>query len=245
MHGFYAHAGQSYASETASEAATFLTTEVKSVNEAASLADSILGKGADTSRHSTPFVLSVGSTPTAHSASLQPSSETLKKLNVELKGKLELHAGNYPFLDLQQIATNAIPSEQESSNSNHVQAMKDVALSVLSTVIAEYPERGLEESGQWSQDNLARDQDEAMCDAGGLAMSKDSGPLGGFGHVIEPPQKRGWQLGRVSQEHGVLTIRKGGPESWTKTWSLDEDGRKRGYPEQMKIGDSIRIVGQQ
>lgn len=153
-----------------------------------------------------------------------------------MNGKLELHAGNYPFLDLQQIATNAIPAQGSS-------AINDVALSILSTVIAEYPKRGEEQTGQWPENGKARQGDEGMCDAGGLCMSKDGGPLGGFGHIVWPIEKIGWELGRVSQEHGVLTVRKGGPDEWKKVWELEKGGRD--WPDQMKIGEMIRIVGQQ
>lgn len=61
----------------------------------------------------------------------------------------------------------------------------ELAVSVLATVVSTYPDRM-----------------EALCDAGALAMSKDAGPEPGFGRVLSHP---GWSLGRVSQEHGILT----------------------------------------
>lgn len=42
-----------------------------------------------------------------------------------------------------------------------------------------------------------------MCDVGGLGMSRDSGPSGGFGAVVQGRAK-GWKLDRTSQEHGLL-----------------------------------------
>lgn len=66
------------------QAAGFLSSEVEAVNKAAGLALSIVG--------GTPeFVLSVGSTPTAHAA----TAETRARLEAELHGKLELHAGEF------------------------------------------------------------------------------------------------------------------------------------------------------
>lgn len=63
-----------------------------------------------------------------------------------------------------------------------------IAQRVLATVVSYYPGRG--EGGL----------DEAMCDAGAIAMSKDTGPSGGFGEVVGKP----WKLGRcVLQLHSV------------------------------------------
>lgn len=85
--------------------------------------------------------------------------------------------------DLQQLHTSLIATE-------------DVACQVVATVCSVYPERG--QAG------------EALCDAGGLAMSKDRGPIAGFGLVKEDHLK-GWTLGRPSQEHGILTFPEGKP----------------------------------
>ena len=101
------------------------------------------------------------------------------------------------MLDLQQLATSLI-------------SPSDIAISVLARVVSIYPDRK-----------------EAMCDAGALAVSKDTGPWSGFGHVIAPPHATKWDLGRVSQEHGTLIHRSG-----------EED------VEELKIGDQIRIVPQ-
>ena len=100
--------------------------------------------------------------------------------------------------DLQQLATTLITPDQ-------------VAISVLARVVSTYPHRK-----------------EAMCDAGALAVSKDTGPWPGFGRVVSPPHATGWDLGRISQEHGTLIHRKG------------EEGRV----EALRIGDEIRIVPQ-
>ena len=117
------------------------------------------------------------------------------------------HAGNYCCLDLQQVATSLV-------------SLPDVSTSVLSRVVSWYPDRN-----------------EALVDAGGIAMSKDTGPIPGFGQVVEvgrqeltfgPPQKTGWTLGRVSQEHGILTATPGDVEEATK----------------LVPGDLVRVIGQ-
>ena len=108
------------------------------------------------------------------------------------------YAGNYALLDLQQLHTGLIDRTQ-------------VAQRVLATVISYYPGRGVEGT------------DEAMCDAGAIAMSKDTGPSGSFGDVIGKP----WKLGRISQEHGTLVRVHGGAGN-----------------EELNIGDIVQIVGQ-
>ena len=105
------------------------------------------------------------------------------------------HAGCYCMLDVQQLATTLIDPSQ-------------LALSVLARVVSVYPHRN-----------------EAMCDAGALAMSKDTGPLAGFGKVIAPSHATGWDLGRVSQEHGTLVKR-------------ETDAKE------LEVGNTVRIVPQ-
>lgn len=194
IYGFYCHAGHSYASTSLPEAATFLSQEVSTVNQAASLALQMIEDNPDLPKRTTPFVLSVGSTPTAHAA----SEETRARLASELHGTLELHAGNYPLLDLQQLHTGLIDP-------------KSIAQRVLATVISYYPGRG--KGGT----------DEAMVDAGAIALSKDTGPSGTFGEIVG----KSWKLGRLSQEHGILTIDK--PVEGEDT---------------LKLGDIVDIIGQ-
>ncbi|KAF7327941.1 D-ser-dehydrat domain-containing protein [Mycena kentingensis (nom. inval.)] len=174
VHGFYIHAGNSYASTSEDEAAKYLSGEVHAVNDAAAIALPLLAASKNVNLYTDPFILSVGSTPTAHAAT--PDSAVRTALSQLLNGKLEIHAGNYPMNDLQQKHTTLISDAH-------------IAHYVLATVVSQYPGRG-DDGG-----------DEAMCDAGGIAMSKDTGPSGGYGDVIGKP----WRLGRISQEHGILT----------------------------------------
>ena len=89
IYGFYAHAGNSYGSTSFSEASSFLSAEVQSVNLAARLALDELSKCPDSRSVEKPFILSVGSTPTAHAVTRQELAE-------KLFGRLELHAGEIP-----------------------------------------------------------------------------------------------------------------------------------------------------
>ncbi|KAH9486964.1 D-serine dehydratase [Psilocybe cubensis] len=174
LFGFYGHAGNSYASTSLSDASAFLSGEVRAVNIAAEYALDMISKLNHRVDVTQPFTLSVGSTPTAHAASKQ----TRELLSEVLHGTLELHAGNYPMLDLQQQHTSLIDYAR-------------IAQHVRATVVSYYPGRGVD------------GVDEALVDAGAIAFSKDTGPSGSFGEVIGLP----WTLSRISQEHGILTPR--------------------------------------
>ncbi|EJD38153.1 hypothetical protein AURDEDRAFT_116588 [Auricularia subglabra TFB-10046 SS5] len=173
VYGFYCHSGNAYASKNTAEAQKYLSSELQAVNDAAAEALQLLAKTPNA--HQSPFILSVGSTPSTHAAGFDEVRESLKRV---LNGTIELHAGNYPFKDLQQLATGMIKEEQ-------------IASFVLSQVIAYYPGRS-DDGG-----------DEAMCDVGGVGMSRDTGPSGGYGEVLDGAGV-GWKLHRISQEHGTL-----------------------------------------
>ena len=88
IYGFYCHAGQSYGSKSFENASAFLSTEVEAVNDAARIAlvaRNKLGLKAVID----PYILAVGSTPTAHAA----TAETRARISSMLNGTLELHAG--------------------------------------------------------------------------------------------------------------------------------------------------------
>ncbi|KAH6917414.1 hypothetical protein BKA70DRAFT_1252119 [Coprinopsis sp. MPI-PUGE-AT-0042] len=188
LHGFYAHAGNAYASTSQSEANSYLSSEVQIVNDSAAFAISRFEDLLKTGHRSDPFILSVGSTPTAHAS----GTEAKALLEQTLHGKLELHAGNYPLLDLQQQHTSLIDYPR-------------IAQRVRASVISYYPGRG------------RNGEDEALIDAGAIAFSKDTGPSGTFGEVVGKP----WVLSRMSQEHGVLSCtNKDDPNSALEVGSL-------------------------
>lgn len=89
VYGFYGHAGNSYASKSLTEASSYLSSEVDAVNSAAAAALDMFSGSSVLQAHQQPFVLSVGSTPTAHAA----SADTRVLLSKVLHGTLELHAG--------------------------------------------------------------------------------------------------------------------------------------------------------
>ncbi|KAJ3010695.1 hypothetical protein HKX48_007236 [Thoreauomyces humboldtii] len=92
---------------------------------------------------------------------------------------LEVHLGNYVFLDVQQTAGMPWP-------------LDSCAAVVLTRVLSQYPDR-----------------EEVLIDAGALALSKDTpGPRGsklfpGYGVIADESGTR--TVSRISQEHGIVS----------------------------------------
>ncbi|KAK7420424.1 hypothetical protein QQZ08_010411 [Neonectria magnoliae] len=139
IYGFYCHAGHSYAGRSRSEAEDVLGLEISSVVEAAKLLPA-----------DREIVVSIGSTPTAHVA------ENLKT-DVPSNIKIELHAGNFPCNDLQQVATGLVPEAAQASY---------VATEVCS---------------------VYTDRNEALVNAGVISLSRESSAYSGFGRVVGHP----------------------------------------------------------
>eukprot|EP01132_Coremiostelium_polycephalum_P000387 gene387-488_t len=134
-------------------------------------------------------IVSIGSTPVCCHL---PSD--LAELGVN-----EIHPGNYVFYDLMQV---------ELGNC----ALENVAVSVLATVISQYPDRN-----------------ECLIDAGSLALSSDPGcthlqnRAPGFGTVLGEPNLR---VVGVTQEIGKIQSLNGAPIPFEK------------YP----IGSKVRVL---
>lgn len=224
LHGLYAHAGQSYYTRHDWAALAYLTEEFATLHRAARDVRALSPGHA--------LVLSVGATPTATAlqhpdlSSTPPPKDqaddgagatarvaTLSTLLATLRADpnplaLEVHAGVYPTLDLQQLATHARDAALLGS--------ADLGVSVLAEVASLYPGRG---AGGGS--------DEALINAGSLALGREPckedapGHYAAWGLVMPwgdpaleatrpapegfPAVHGGWQVGRISQEHGVLT----------------------------------------
>ena len=203
LQGFYCHAGHSYFGDSESQAMALLMEELQCLERAAQICDNMVGTVED--NHRRPLVLSVGATPTATSIQniSHPSARSGEShgMALELKSclerlkkeyEVEIHAGVYPFLDLQQLATNASPSASSGSLSTD-----DLALTILAEVASLYP---------------GRNSPEALIAAGSLALGREPcKSYSGWG-IVSPwsrswsdQSSSGWMVGRISQEHGILT----------------------------------------
>ena len=227
LHGFYSHAGHSYSVENNAEAMSHLVHEIEGLQRAATRAASLgIRATADDGR----FVLSVGATPSATSIQSligdqgiqNDGRRALRKLihDVEKHFVLELHAGVYPILDMQQLATRASPSatQQKINAMGSSISHSDIALTILAEVSSVYPDRHPEE---------------ALVAAGTLALGREPcKSYDGWGIVSAmtssdanlPTHVGGWKVARISQEHGIL-----------QPISKDEV-----YPV-LKVGDRLRI----
>ncbi|ROT40491.1 hypothetical protein SODALDRAFT_97330 [Sodiomyces alkalinus F11] len=186
--GFYAHAGHSYSSRSQDAAQAALSTEAEGVLQAAGLLP------ADRA-----VLVSIGSTPTAH---VVRSLQVAAPRNVAL----ELHAGNFPAHDLQQVSTGLVRPAQQ-------------ALRLCVEVCSLYPERN-----------------EALVNAGTIAISKETSSWAGYGNVVGKP---GWYVQRTSQEHGILAFR---PPSGSPTKGTEvEGGVLSGVDEVFKVGDKVLL----
>ena len=214
--GFYSHAGHSYNGDSETAAMKLLLEELMGVEKAAGLA-------MDSRKVplSNRFILSVGTTPTATSiqnfATEPPQGRSDLWIDLARKIKdtikrahetytVEFHAGVYPFLDLQQLATRAGPSKVSLNSFSQPSrnAPADIALTVLAEVSSLY-------------DN--RKTPEALIAAGTLALGREPcqsyngwGIISDWGMTGDAAStaplvagRSGWQVGRISQEHGVLT----------------------------------------
>ncbi|KAI3324561.1 putative serine dehydratase domain-containing protein [Xylariaceae sp. AK1471] len=138
------------------------------------------------------------------------ATERLKDMIARMRADgltLEVHAGVYPTLDIQQLAAHSCDDTYLNASS--------IAITVLAEIASVYPERG------------ANDTTEAIVNAGCLALGRepceDMGEVKGqhyrawgivmpwadVSNIVPGPEfpavHAGWQVARISQEHGVLT----------------------------------------
>ena len=200
--GFYSHAGHSYSVNSSEEALQLLTEEIKGLEEATIAAEAVLG-----SQSPHRYTLSVGASPTVLSienlavTTVNSRTDELRELISRVQGThlIELHAGVYPLLDLQQLATKASPSAVSNAQSSpHIKSLDDVALSILVEVASVYDHRN---------------PPEALVAAGTLALGREPcKSYDGWGVVSDWELEHnnssggsGWKIGRISQEHSILT----------------------------------------
>ncbi|ORY06015.1 putative serine dehydratase domain-domain-containing protein [Clohesyomyces aquaticus] len=200
--GFYSHFGHSYAGSSEEDAANGLLEELQGLEEAT--------RAVPDPAHR--LTLSVGATPTATAtqnmlaSNAIPAVAEFKRVIQRLQDNhdIEFHAGVYPLLDLQQVATQARPSAGDPRSGFEPLATSSIAIKMLVEVTSVYDER---------------EKPEALVSAGSLALGREpcksypgwgivTGDLGNAGNdKIYDAQgnKTGWIVGRVSQEHGILT----------------------------------------
>lgn len=207
--GFYAHMGHSYGVGNPQEALRFFSDEIRGLEEAAIEILKCVGVSESKDPNAPKVVLSIGATPTTTAAQniVHGNTEDAKEYRalieeVNRSFELELHAGVYPVMDMQQLATRARPQQSSLEAGQSMLSFADLGLRTLVEVVSVYDDR---------------EKPEAMVAAGSIVLGREpckSYP--GWGVVTPWPEKddqhydpegdkAGWIVGRISQEHGVLT----------------------------------------
>nr|OQO23186.1 hypothetical protein B0A51_08540 [Rachicladosporium sp. CCFEE 5018] len=206
--GLYAHMGHSYAVGSPGEALKAFSDELRGLEEAAIEFLKCAGAVASRDPDAPKMVLSLGATPTTtstqnifdHSESGEEYRDLLERVNRSFE--VELHAGVYAVLDMQQLATRARPAKATSESAGSMLSFADLGLRTLVEVTSVYDDRG---------------KPEAMMAAGSIVLGREPcksydgwGVVSAWperqGQVYDPESERtGWVVGRISQEHGVLT----------------------------------------
>nr|OQO19209.1 hypothetical protein B0A51_13190 [Rachicladosporium sp. CCFEE 5018] len=206
--GLYAHMGHSYAVSSPAEALKAFSGELQGLEEAAIEFLKCAGAVASKDPDAPKMVLLLGATPTTTSTqNILDDSEGTKEYRellerVNRSFEVELHAGVYAVLDMQQLATRARPAQASSESAGSMLSFADLGLRTLVEVTSVYDDRG---------------KPEAMMAAGSIVLGREPcKSYDGWGVVSSWPEKQnqvydpeaertGWVVGRISQEHGVLT----------------------------------------
>jgi D-serine deaminase-like pyridoxal phosphate-dependent protein len=241
LSGLYSHAGHSYGGDSRAAAIKMMGAEIGAMLTGA---DRITSRAAQQGISNLPSqIVSGGASPTAMSVQnllsqsdakddsapeLQEEVDSLSKLfaTVQERGHVvEIHAGVYPILDMQQLAAHSISASKLSWG--------DVAMTVIAEVHSTYPGRG-----------ESNNTPEALIGAGGLALGREfckaydgmavMTPWGRKGVSLptcDVEDFEGWTVGRFSQEHGILT------------WAAGKrKGAPRGQPtDMMEVGQKVRL----
>jgi D-serine deaminase-like pyridoxal phosphate-dependent protein len=192
FNGYYSHAGHSYGGNSPDDAMSMLKLEIDVCKAAASRAPAHAFK-------ERRVVFSVGASPTALSVqnlqSGKVSSNAARSLQEAMhldqaSFELELHAGVYSLLDMQQAATRARHFDGDPHDA--------IALTILAEVRSLYPER---------------ERPEALVAAGTVALGREPcKDYRGWGVVTPWRFEQGEDVGdrlivsRISQEHGILAF---------------------------------------
>lgn len=218
--GLYSHSSLSYNNSTSAQAIETLIAEVEGCIEAVKINRNMFPE-------TRPLILSVGASPQVTSIqnalnTNTSSTQRLRKLISTLSPSnpdvpqitLELHAGVYSIMDMQQLSTKAVDSLGNPS--------EEIALSVLAEVISVY-------------NDGERAKPEALVAAGTLALGREPcHSYAGWG-VLAAEAPGGDQTGgrlvveRISQEHAILSW-DGGAEDSARDRKIDLD-----------VGESVRI----
>ncbi|KAK5173095.1 uncharacterized protein LTR77_003217 [Saxophila tyrrhenica] len=206
--GVYTHLGTSYGSSSPDEALQYMARELEGLEKGAISFLKCTGATPTQDGQIPKVTLSLGATPTATAVqNIVDGTEGAQKYRemldrIKQSFDLEIHAGVYPVMDMQQMAARARPTQSAVNPAQSLLSYSDLGFRLLVEVASTYSER--------------TDKPEALVAAGSIALGREpckSYP--GWGVVTPWPEKSGshydpegsktgWIVGSISQEHGVL-----------------------------------------
>jgi D-serine deaminase-like pyridoxal phosphate-dependent protein len=230
--GIYTHLGNSYSASSPAEALDYMGRELEGLREGAAKFVELLSNGEGINYPRGKIVVSLGATPTAASiqnllnlpkdhnavgsSEAHEAAERYLQLIESVKNEfvVEFHAGVYPTLDMQQLATRARPQFWPTDSQQSVSTFANVGVRTLLEVASVYNDRG-----------ASTGKPEALIAAGSIALGRepcksypgwgvvspwlDGKSQASVASVYDPAlpeeQREGWIVGRISQEHGILT----------------------------------------
>lgn len=213
--GLYSHLGHSYGFNSPIESLQGLLAEFEALRGVAE--GTFFGR---------PLTLSVGATPTATAAQILANDAEVAQVEgqAEVKAqwdglkasphKLEIHAGVYPFLDMQQLATQARISNLSYDN---------IGFKILAEVASLYTERAKPEA-LIAAGSIALGREPCKSYSGWGVVTPYSSLHAPAGEHFTPENGKGWIVGRISQEHGILT------------WEGDAAGKR-----ELAIGEKLMV----
>lgn len=204
MAGVYTHLGSSYGSSSPQDALKYMSEELEGLR----LGAVEFLKNAGTNDSSERIALSLGASPTAMSMqNLLQGNEDAKQYRemidkIKESFKLEFHAGVYPVMDMQQMATRARPKHVESDPSQSLHSYSDIGFRILAEVASLYPDRGEKPEGLIAAGSIVLGREPCKSYSGWGVITPWPAKTGP--HYDPDGSKTGWIVGRISQEHGIL-----------------------------------------
>ncbi|TKA42623.1 hypothetical protein B0A54_07466 [Friedmanniomyces endolithicus] len=207
--GLYTHMGHSYNVSSPAEAMEHLALELQGLEEGAVEFLKIAGARETKDANAQKVILSIGATPTATAAqNLLEDTEGARKYRAMIEKinrsfVVELHAGVYPVMDMQQLATRARPAQSPIHPTKSLLSFADLGLRMLVEVASLYPDRGEKPEALIAAGSIVLGREACKSYPGWAVVSSWPQPSGP--HYDPEGTKTGWIVGRISQEHGVLT----------------------------------------
>lgn len=210
--GVYTHLGSSYGVSSPEEALECMAQELEGLEKGALSYLKSAGI-TTTASDATKMSLSIGATPTATSVQnllSDDSSEASKKYRavldrVKASFAVELHAGVYPVMDMQQLATRARPPHALDKPDETLLSYRDLGFRLLVEVASLYPDRGAKPEALIAAGSIVLGREPCKSYEGWGVVTPWPAPLGPGRHYDPEGSKTGWIVGRISQEHGILT----------------------------------------